>query len=135
MKEFKLIASIENLEQVINFINKELDSNACPAKIKTQIDVVIDELFANIANYAYKEKDGEVIIKIDFEENPKCVEITFMDRGIPFNPLEREDPDITLSINERQIGGLGIFMVKKIMDEVTYDFKEGYNILKIKKNI
>ena len=98
-------------------------------------DVAIDELFGNIAHYAYSPETGPATVGVEVRENPMAVIITFMDHGIPYDPLEKEDPDVTLSLEERQIGGLGIYMVKKSMDEITYEYKDGQNILKIKKNL
>ena len=100
-----------------------------------QIDVAIDELFANIANYAYTPDVGPATVRVEVEEDPLTVVITFIDKGIPYDPLAKEDPDITLSAEEREIGGLGIFMVKQTMDEISYEYKDGQNILTIKKNL
>mgnify|MGYP003080580628 CR=1 FL=1 len=100
-----------------------------------QIDIAIDEVFSNIAHYAYHPSVGSATVKIEVIEEPMSVVITFIDGGTPYNPLEKEDPDITLSAEEREIGGLGIFMVKKSMDSIDYEYKDGQNILRIKKNI
>jgi anti-sigma regulatory factor (Ser/Thr protein kinase) len=100
-----------------------------------QIAVVIDELFANIAMYAYDGGKGEAIVGVDVSGEPQVVSITFKDRGKPFDPLAKEDPDVTLSVEERPIGGLGIFMVKKMMDEVIYRYEEGMNVLTVRKKI
>jgi len=105
-------------------------------KNKTKIEVSVEELFVNIASYAYSNKEGNAEISFDFDAASRTVSIVFADSGIRYNPLEKEDPDITLSAEERQIGGLGIFMVKKYMDEVLYDFVENKNIVTIiKKNM
>ena len=104
-------------------------------KARRQIDVAIDELFGNIARYAYSPDVGKATVRFSVEENPLEVTITFIDNGIPFNPLEKSNPDTHLSAEERPIGGLGIFLVKKSMDLVEYEYKNGQNILKIKKNI
>lgn len=134
LKEITLDATIENIGTVSAFVDEELESNDCPMKAQMQIDIAIDELFGNIAHYAYPEKDGEATVKVDFSENPAAVIITFIDSGIPYNPLENADPDITLSAEERAIGGLGIFMVKKQMDKMTYEYRDNKNILTIIKN-
>ena len=101
----------------------------------TDADIAIDEVFSNITHYAYHPSVGSATVKIEVIEEPMSVVITFIDGGTPYNPLEKEDPDITLSAEEREIGGLGIFMVKKSMDSIDYEYKDGQNILRIKKNI
>ena len=133
--EITLPAIIENVEKVTAFVNAELEKINCPAKAKAEIDIAIDELFSNIANYAYNPEVGKATIKFEVQKNPMAVIITFMDNGIPYDPLKREDPNITLSVDERQIGGLGIFMVKKSMDSIEYEYKDNHNILRIKKHI
>ncbi len=133
--EITLPATIENVEKVTEFVNAELAKINCPAKAKAEIDIAIDELFSNIANYAYNPEVGKATVKVEVQENPQAVVITFMDKGIPYDPLKREDPNVKLSADERGIGGLGIFMVKKTMDSVEYEYKDNHNILKIKKNI
>ena len=114
---------------------KELTIKAldCPYKAEMQIDLAIDELFGNIANYAYNPETGDATVRLEVEEDPLSVIITFSDNGKPFNPLEAKEPDTTLSAEERQIGGLGIFIVKKYMDMIDYDYRDGQNILRIKK--
>ena len=104
-------------------------------KAQMQIDIAIDELFSNIAYYAYNPDVGPATVRVEVVEDPMAVVITFIDKGVPYDPLAREDPDTTLSAEERDLGGIGIYMVKKSMDEVTYEYKDGQNILKIKKNI
>lgn len=135
MGKIKINAVIENLEQVVAFVDNELEKHNCPIKIKIQIDVAVEEIFVNIANYAYGENIGDTVMDVEVSENPKRVSIKFIDSGIPFNPLEREDPDITLSAEERQIGGLGIYMVKKSMENMEYEYKNGQNILTIMKTL
>ena len=135
MKELTVDAAVENIEVVTDFVNEELEKPDCPVKARRQIDVAIDELFGNIARYAYSPDVGKATVRFSVEENPLEVTITFIDNGIPFNPLEKSNPDTHLSAEERPIGGLGIFLVKKSMDLVEYEYKNGQNILKIKKNI
>lgn len=127
-------AVVDNIPVVTDFINERLEAVDCPMKAQMQIDVAIDEIFANIANYAYPNGTGSATVKYEAMEDPRGVTITFIDSGIPFNPLEKEDPDTTLPAEEREIGGLGIFMVKKSMDEVLYKFENGQNILTIIKH-
>ncbi|WP_407723767.1 ATP-binding protein [Ruminococcus sp. JL13D9] len=135
MKELTVDAAVENIEVVTDFVNEELEKLDCPVKARRQIDVAIDELFGNIARYAYSPDVGKATVRFSVEEDPLEVTITFIDNGIPFNPLEKSNPDTHLSAEERPIGGLGIFLVKKSMDLVEYEYKNGQNILKIKKKI
>ncbi|MBQ4538575.1 MAG: ATP-binding protein [Oscillospiraceae bacterium] len=120
---------------VTAFVDEQLEAFDCPMKAQMQIDIAIDELFSNIAYYAYNPDVGPATVRVEVVEDPMAVVITFIDKGVPYDPLAREDPDTTLSAEERDLGGLGIYMVKKSMDEVTYEYKDGQNILKIKKNI
>lgn len=133
MKEIIVDAVIDNLDTVTEFVNELLEQNDCPMKVQMQINIAIDELFSNIAQYAYSDGIGKATVRVEMQDAPKAVCITFIDCGIPYNPLEKVDPDITLSAEERKIGGLGIFMVKQQMDEITYDYRGGYNQLLIKK--
>lgn len=135
MNELNIEATLENIETVTDFVNEHLERLDCPMKAQIQIDVAIDELFGNIAHYAYAPEKGVATVRVEVIESPLSVVITFIDNGKPFDPLAMEEPDTTLSVDERKIGGLGIYMVKKSMDEITYEYKEGSNILKIKKNI
>ena len=135
MRELTVDATIENIEKVTDFVNEELEKLDCPMKAQIQIDVAIDELFGNIAHYAYNPNVGTATIRMEVVEDPMAVVLTFIDHGIPYDPLAKEDPDIKLSAEERKIGGLGIYMVKKSMDEITYEYKAGQNILRIKKNL
>ncbi len=135
MKELTVDAAINNIEKVTDFINAELEALNCPFKAQTQIDIAIDELFGNIAHYAYNPETGKATVRIEVEKEPLAVIITFIDNGKPFNPLEIDDPDVTKSAEERSIGGLGIFLVKKTMDMIDYEYKDGQNILMIKKSL
>lgn len=135
MKEMTVPAIVENIEQVTDFVNGQLEEIGCPMKAQMQIDIAIDELFGNIAHYAYNPETGPATVRVEVTNSPISVIITFIDHGIPYDPLKNEDPDITLSAEDREIGGLGIFMVKKTMDEITYEYKEGQNILRIRKDI
>ena len=135
MKEITLQATIENIETVTDFINNELEGLDCPLKTQMQIDIMIDEIFGNIARYAYGSDTGEATVRFSAEQNPVCAVIAFIDSGKPFNPLESAEPDITLSANERKEGGLGIFIVRKTMDDLSYCYRDGQNILTIRKNL
>ena len=135
MDKLTVEAKTENLEEVLGFVDRHLETMDCSPKVSVQIDVALEELFVNIAHYAYSPGTGSATIGVEILKDPAAIAITFTDRGKPFDPLAKEDPDITLSAEERQIGGLGIYMVKKSMDEVVYEYKDGQNILRIKKNL
>ncbi len=135
MKELEIDATVENIEKVTDFVNELLEQYDCPMKAQTQIDIAIDELFGNIAHYAYNPDVGSATVRVEVTDDPITVIITFIDHGIPYDPLKKADPDITLSADERDIGGLGIYIVKKSMDDITYEYKDGQNILSIKKKI
>ena len=135
MKELTLEAKVANLQQVLDFVDENLTSMRCPMKILMQIDVAVEEIFVNVASYAYTPNTGSVTIRMDLQEKPRAVVITFIDSGIPYNPLAKEDPDVSLSAEERSIGGLGIFMVKKTMDKMEYEYTDKKNVLKMYKNI
>lgn len=134
MKTITVPAKVDNLEKVTEFVDDFLEENNCSIKTQTQIDVVIDEIFHNIASYAYEHDEGEVTIQIENSDSCRII-LTFKDMGVPFNPLGNKDPDITLDAEQREIGGLGIFMVKKMMDNVSYEYCDGQNILIIEKNL
>lgn len=135
MSELNIEAKTENLDKVLAFVDQHLEERGCAVQVQMQIDVAVEELFVNIAQYAYAPGIGVATIRLEIQEDPFVVVITFIDNGIPYNPLAKEDPDITLSAEERPIGGLGIYMVKKSMDEVSYEYKDGQNILRIKKQL
>ena len=135
MKSITVEAKIENVDKVTEFVNEVLEEKDCPLKVQMQLDVAIDEIFGNIAYYAYGKGSGNATIQIEMEDNPPKITLTFIDQGIPYNPLENKDPDITLAIEDREIGGLGIFLVKKTMDELSYEYADGQNILTMKKEL
>ena len=127
-------AKTENLDQVLAFAEEQLAKAECPIKAQTQIGVAVEEIFVNIALYAYAPETGKADITIDIGKNPKEAVITFRDKGVAFNPLEKEDPDVTQSAEDRQIGGLGIYIVKKTMDSVEYRRENDENVLVIHKS-
>ena len=108
MKSITVEAKIENVDKVTEFVNEVLEEKECPLKVQMQLDVAIDEIFGNIAYYAYGKGSGNATIQIEMEDNPPKITLIFIDQGIPYNPLENKDPDITLDIEDREIGGLGI---------------------------
>ena len=130
-------ADDKNLEKVLDFIHRQLPSY-CETDLLYKIDLAAEEIFVNIAHYAYKEKvpqeeDENVWLECTFEDDTLCM--IFSDKGVPFNPLDRPDPDITLNAEDRRIGGLGIFLTKKYMNSVDYKYENGKNILTMKKVI
>lgn len=129
-----LPASIEKFPKLLTWLDKQCKKAGIPTAYKNKLTIAVEEIFVNISNYAYPPKEGDVEITFGISEK-SCVEMKFMDTGVQYNPLEKEDPDITLSAKERPIGGLGIFMVKQTMDEVNYVYENGKNILTIKMNI
>ena len=135
MKELTIDATVENIPAVTDFVNEQLEEHGCSMKVQMQIDIAIDELFSNIAYYAYNPDIGAATVRVELVEEPLSVVITFIDNGVPYDPLKKEDPDTGLSAEERDIGGLGIYMVKKSMDGIAYEYKDGQNILKITKNL
>jgi len=135
VKKLSLPAKRENIPEVIDFVDRELDELGCPEKTKTQINIAIDELYGNISSYAYGEGSGEATVLVDHDSSTGAVSISFQDEGKPFNPLESGEPDVTLSARERKVGGLGIFLVRKSMDDVLYEYRDGKNILTIRKTL
>ena len=133
MEKITVEATTDNLQDVIDFATAQLEEHDCSMKVVMQMELVIEEIFVNVSSYAYHPDTGDVTICVDFAENPSAVEMTFIDGGKPYNPLEKEDPDTTLDIDEREIGGLGIFLVKKNVDDIAYEYADGKNILRVKK--
>ncbi|MBQ3904737.1 MAG: ATP-binding protein, partial [Eubacterium sp.] len=133
IKSLTVDATVDNLDEVIGFVDAFLEENGCPMKKQMQFDLALEEAYVNVAHYAYGDETGKAEVVIS-EENG-AVTIVLKDSGVPYNPLEKEDPDVTLSAEERQIGGLGIFLVKKNMDSVSYEYKNGQNILTMTKNL
>ena len=132
-KVLRIPAEVENLHDVLAFIDELLEAHDFPMKAQMQIDVALEELFVNIAHYAYPEVTGEAEISVSI--TPEYAEITLTDSGIHYDPLAKPDPDVTLSAEKRQVGGLGIFMTKKLMDDISYAYENGQNRLTIKKRM
>ena len=135
MTELTCPATVENIGVVTAFIDEQLEAADCPMKAQMQIDVAIDELFGNIAHYAYSPDVGNATVRFAVDSATRVVTITFIDRGKPYNPLENDDPDITLAAEDRKIGGLGIFLVRKTMDSMSYVYENGQNVLSITKRL
>ncbi len=135
MKELTVQATLENIPLVTAAMDEFLEALDCPLKAQMQLDVAVDELFGNIAQYAYPGGTGSVTVRFDHDEAARMVSVTFVDSGVPFDPLKQRDPDVSLSIDDRKEGGLGIFMVKKTMDHMVYRHEDGCNLLTIYKRI
>lgn len=133
MKEIELYAVIDEIPTLIAFVEEFSRSMDCPIEVIRQLNVAIDEIFSNIARYAYPDGIGKVQVSLECLESPRRIKLTFMDEGIRYNPMEKEDPDTTIVAEERQVGGLGIYIVKKSMDAMEYLYEDGKNILVIEK--
>lgn len=132
-EELIVEADIDRLPEVQAFVDGLLEEADCPIKTQFVIDIAVEEMYANIAHYAYQGEKGEARILARICSEPRALEIVLIDKGIPYDPLKKEDPDVTLAAEDRPIGGLGIFMVKKSMDEMSYEYKDGQNITTMKK--
>ena len=133
-KELKIKASDESMQAVNDFIHSVLPQK-CDMMVLNQIDLAVEEIFVNIAHYSGSE-EAEIAASFEYGGDDRGVlEVVFKDSGVPFNPLEKPDPDITLSAEERNIGGLGIFLTKKFMDSVEYEYSGGKNKLKFRKQL
>ena len=132
---FKVNADVNELQRVLNIVEGCVQEIDCSPKALMQINVAVEEIFVNIAHYAYSGKIGEAVIEVEIDDEPKTVTITFIDSGVKYDPLAKPDPDVTLSAMDRQIGGLGIFMTKKFMDKLSYEYRDGQNVFAMKKNL
>jgi anti-sigma regulatory factor (Ser/Thr protein kinase) len=126
---------INELDNVLDIIEEYLNSKPVPEKFKLELEIALEEIFANIVNYSYKieSDDNKIEIIYNFEDNPSRIIIKIIDKGIPFNPLTHNDPDTTLNADDRDIGGLGILLIKKNVNNIDYEFKDNQNILTIEK--
>ena len=133
--ELVIEAAPENLEEVLAFLRERLENTDCSPKAQMHLEVAVEEIFINIASYAYDPQTGKATVRVEVSDDPLSVTITFIDHGVPYDPLANADPDVTASANDRPVGGLGIFMTKKLMDGVAYEYRDGRNILTLKKNL
>ncbi len=133
--EMEIEASPENLEEVQTFVGERLEALNCSVRSTMQISVAVEEIFVNIASYAYAPEKGSAVVRVEVADDPVSVIITFIDHGVPYDPLAKADPDTALPAGDREIGGLGVFMTKKLMDDVTYAYRDGQNILALRKNL
>ena len=134
-KKIRVAATRENLETVTAFLDEILDEKDCPLKIRLQIDLALEEMYINIANYAYTPRIGEMELHVAFDEAERELTMVLIDSGIPYDPLAKKDPDVKLSAEKRKIGGLGIYLVKKTMDSMAYERRDGRNIVTMTKKI
>ncbi|HIR20227.1 MAG TPA: ATP-binding protein [Candidatus Pelethomonas intestinigallinarum] len=134
MAEITVAADLDSLNDVLAFVDGEMERAGCSMKLMTQVDMAVEEIFVNIARYAYHPEAGEASVRCEAGGDPFQIVVGFADRGRPFNPLDREDPDVTLDAEARQLGGLGILMAKKLMDDIQYEYRDGKNILTLRKN-
>ena len=123
----------DELDAVLGFVEEALEQVGCPVKTQMELNVCVEEVFINIASYAYPNREGTAEIRVESDTGASCVSISLADSGVPFDPLQKKDPDVSLSAEERGIGGLGIYMVKKMTDKVTYEYRDGCNVLTMKK--
>ena len=130
---FEIEARVENLPRVLDFLDDKLKELNCSKKEHAQIRIVAEEIFVNISSYAYAPGTGQAVIQAVTSAQENSIVLTFIDSGDPFDPLKKEDPDITKKVSERKPGGLGIFYVKKKVDSMTYEYSDGRNILTMKK--
>lgn len=132
MEEIILTSNSENLDSLLFEIEELLEDKGIPMKSTLQLELIIEELFLNICNYAY-EKEGEIKIQYELLEDPLKIIMNFIDEGVEFNPLNKEGPDLTLSADEREIGGLGLTIVRKNADRMDYRYEDNHNILTVEK--
>ncbi len=137
MKKMTVKAGLDNLSRVLACVDEELETAGCSMKTQMQVDIAVEEMFVNIANYAYAPGEGDADVCVETEEadGGKRIRITLADQGKPYDPLMQEAPDVSLPAEKRKIGGLGIFMARKNMDEMTYEYRDGRNILTMFKRI
>lgn len=132
-QELVVDATDEGFVTVQGFVEELLERLEIPMKLQIAINISFEEMFINIVHYAYPEGVGKASVRVELLENPRRIVLTLKDSGIPYNPLAKEDPDITASVENRLIGGLGIFMTKKYMDEVNYSHVDGMNVFSMAK--
>jgi len=136
MRSAKIPASMEHLSRVMSLTGRFLKEAGCGEEDRRLIEISVEEIFTNIASYAYKKGEGMVWMEWDVRETGKGikeVEIRFLDEGAPYDPFASKDPDLTLPIEERPVGGLGVYMVKQFMDEASHCYEKGRNLTAIKK--
>ena len=134
-EELVIEAIVDNLNAVNLFVHKSIEQFEVSKRTLMQLDLVVEEIFVNIASYAYSPNTGLVKILLKTDIEPLSISLTFIDSGVPYNPLEKSDPDVNLSVDDRQIGGLGIFLTKNFVDDISYQFVDGQNVLHLTKDM
>ena len=129
----RIPAKLEGMDVILAFVSYLLDINGCSTKTRTQLRIAVEELYVNVTLYAYPNEDGWAEMRAGVEDG--VATFTLIDGGRPFDPLAKADPNIMLSGEEREIGGLGIFMVKSTMDEMKYEYRDGCNQLTMRKQL
>lgn len=136
MTTIRTKATEECLDEIRDKMCEALDNADCPPAVSTKLCIVLDEILSNVVHYAYgtaaQNEPGDLTVTVD--ATPTGVTLAFIDKGTPFDPLAHEDPSVTAPLGERPIGGLGIFLVKKLTDDVSYRYEDGQNILTVIKN-
>ena len=136
MAEITVRAAPEQIDAVMDFVNRQLEALGCPEEARVDLDVAVDELLGNIIRYAYGSETGTVTVRVETQLEPKALILTFLDQGAPFDPLAEERPDTTsLPARERPMGGLGLYLVRSLVDEITYARRDGQNVLTVHKEI
>ena len=135
MPVLRVAATTDNLSKVTDFVDAPLAQCGTDSKIRMQIRLAVEEVFVNISSYAYDSGSGEAEIEYEMLHDPERIRITFTDSGEPFDPLEKEDPDLSEEGLLGRVGGLGIFLVKNTMDKIEYERKNNKNVLTAEKNI
>lgn len=128
-----MAATMDNLEQATGFLDAALEKLEVSPKTQLQLELALEEAYVNVVHYAYPDEDGEVTLELETEPDQRLFVLRLRDHGIAFNPLEEEEPDVSLTAGERRIGGLGIFLVRKNVDEVSYEYRDGQNVLTMRK--
>ena len=135
MQELTIPALVENLPRVLEFVDRNLEGLGMSPADKMQVDVAVEEIFVNIASYAYIPEEGPATVRFETTQPPVSVIVSFLDRGVPYDPLAKPDPDLDQPLQKRRRGGLGIYMVKQYMDGIEYEYRDGQNILTLKKTL
>lgn len=134
IKELKIEAKLENIEPAIEFLNAELEEHGCRVDVMQRIDLALEEMLVNVSQYAYEGKTGDAFVGVSFPEKD-LVQLDIRDKGILYDPTKKEDPDVSIPLKQRKKGGLGIYITKMVMDEMHYEYKDGYNHTILRKNL
>lgn len=133
-KELKIEAKLENIEPALEFINTELEEHGCRVDVMQRIDLALEEMLVNVSQYAYEGKTGDAFVEVSFPEKD-MVQLDIRDKGVIYDPTKKEDPDVSIPLKQRKKGGLGIYMTKMVMDEMYYEYKDGFNHTILRKNL